>query len=142
MLQERYAVVFRTGETQATGRLEIEQDRLLLSGRASDGNFELEIPFSDLVQVHVGRRPRERLNGYRTIILERATGPAVRVAPLGMALLPEITDLLALLTSRGSENLLAVRVALKPGCLGRARELLAKGPPLDPASLELSGHEV
>ena len=38
--------------------------------------------------------------------------------------------------------MLAVWVPLKPGCLGRARKLLAKGPPLDPASLELSGHEV
>jgi hypothetical protein len=142
MLHECYAVVFRTGETQATGRLEIEQDRLLLSGSTSDRTLELEIPFSDLVEVRVGRRPGERLNGYRTVILEREIGPAVRVAPLGMGVLPEITDLLASLTRRGDESVLAVCVPLKPGCLGRARGLLEKGPPLDPASLGLSGHEV
>lgn len=142
MLHERYAVVFRTGETQANGRLEIEQDRLLLSGRASDKHLEVEIPFSDLVEIHVGRRPNERLNGHRTLILQRESGPAIRVAPLGMALLPEITDLLASLTRCGNGNVLAVCVPLKQGCLARARELLRKGPPLDPASLNLSGHEV
>jgi hypothetical protein len=142
MLQERYAVVFRTGEMQATGRLEIEQDRLLLSGRGREGSLELEIPFSDLVEVRVGRRPEERLNGYRTLVLERASDPVVRVAPFGMAMLPEIADLLVSLAGRGGGSVLAVWVPLKPGCLGRARKLLAKGPPLDPASLGLSGHEV
>jgi hypothetical protein len=115
---------------------------LLLSGSASDGKLEREIPFSDLVEVRVGRGPTERLNGYRTDILERETGPVVRVAPLGMAVLSEITDLLASLTRDGYGSVLAVCVPLKPGCLGHARELLAKGPPLDPASLGLSGHEV
>jgi hypothetical protein len=141
-MQERYAVTFQTDGKHATGRLEIGQDRLLLSGHGRDGDLELEIPFSDLVEVRVGRRPDERLNGYRTFLLERATGASVRVAPLGMALLPEITDLLVSLTGRGSGNVLAVWVPLKPGCLARARELLGKGPPLDPASLGLSGHEV
>jgi hypothetical protein len=141
-MHERYAVVFRTSDGEAAGRLEIEQDRLLLRGRATDGSLELEIPFSDLVEVRVGRRPNERLNGYRTLILERATEPAVRVAPLGAGLLPEIADLVVSLAGRGSGNVLALWVPLKPGCLGRARKLLAKGPPFDPASLELSGHEV
>jgi hypothetical protein len=141
-MHERYAVVFRTGESQATGRLDIEQDRLLLSGRAADGILELEIPFSDLVEVHVGRRPNERLNGYRTLLLERATAPAVRVAPLGMAMLSEIADVLVSLTGSGGGSVLAVCVPLKPGCLSRARKLLAKGPPLEPALLGLSGHDV
>lgn len=141
-MHEEYAVVFQKAESRATGRLEIEQDRLLLSGRGTAGNLELEIPFRDLVEVRVGRSPSERLNGYRTLLLERETEPTVRVAPLGAALLPEITDLLASLTESGTESVLAVRVPLKPGCLGRARELLAKGPPLQPALLGLSGHEV
>jgi hypothetical protein len=141
-MHEQYAVVFQTGGSHATGRLDIEQDRLLLSGRATDGTFELEIPFSDLIEVRVGRRPRERLNGYQTLIIERTAKPAVRVAPLGMALMAEITDLLVSLTEAGRGDLLAIRVPLKPGCLSRARELLAKGPPLQPALLGLSGHEV
>jgi hypothetical protein len=141
-MHEGYAVVFQNAESRATGRLEIEQDRLLLSGRGKAGNLELEIPFQDLVEVRVGRRPNERLNGYRTLLLERKTEPTVRVAPLGMAPLPELSDLLSSLTESGAENVLAVRVPLKPGCLSHARKLLAKGPPLQPALLGLSGHEV
>jgi hypothetical protein len=141
-MQERYAVTFQTRAKRATGRLEVERDRLLLLGNGRDGSLELEIPFSDLVEVRVGRRPEERLNGYRTLVLERATDSVVRVAPFGMAMLPEIADLLVSLAGRGGGRELAVWVPLKPDCLGRARELLAKGPPLDPTSLGLSGHDV
>ncbi len=141
MRQGQFAVVFRDGEVETAGSLEIEPDRLLLRGRDATGNLDVEISSSDLLEVRVGSRPGERLNGYRTLILERANMPPVQVAPLGVALLPEIVDLVASLT-RGRGEVLAVAVPLKPGCLRRARELLAEGPPLDPASLGLEGHEV
>ena len=141
-MHERFAVVFRNGSAEAAGALEVEPNRLLLHGGANDARLELEIPFSDLSEVRVGRRPSERLNGYATLILERTTLPPVQVAPLGMALLSEIADLLVSLTNRATGDVLTVRVPLKHGCLGRARKLLAKGPPLDPASLGLSSHEV
>lgn len=141
-MHERFAVVFRDGGREAAGALDVEQDRLLLHGRGRDGSLELEIPFSDLNEVRVGHRPSERLNGYPTLLLERTTLPAVQVAPFGLALLPEIVALLASLSRREAGDVLAVSVALKPGCLDRARKLLAQGPPLDPASLGLSSHEV
>lgn len=141
-MQERYAVAFRAGSAAATGRLDVEPDRLLLHGVAGPDVLELEIPFAELAEIRVGRRPEERLNGYRTLVLERTNGPAVRVAPLGLAMLPEIADLLHSLTRPTEESVLAVSVQLKAGCLDRARNLLAKGPPLDPALLGLSQHEV
>ena len=141
-MHERFAVVFRNGSAEAAGALEVEPDRLLLHGGANDARLELEIPFSDLSEVRIGRRSSERLNGYATLILERTTLPPVQVAPLGMGLLSEIADLLVSLTNRATGDVLTVRVPLKHGCLGRARKLLAKGPPLDPASLGLSSHEV
>lgn len=141
-MHERFAVVFREGGRQAAGALDVEQDRLLLHGRGSEGSLELEIPFSDLNEVRVGRTASERLNGYPTLLLERTALPTVKVAPFGLALLPEIVALLASLTHPEDGDVLAVSVALKPGCLGRARKLLAQGPPLDPASLGLSSHEV
>jgi hypothetical protein len=141
-MHERYAVAFQAGSSAATGRLDVEHDRLILKGVAGPDLVELEIPFSQLTEVQVGRRPEERLNGYRTLMLKRTTGPVVRVAPLGLAMLPEIADLLQSLTRPSDESVLAVSVRLKPGCRDRARKLLAKGPPLDPASLGLSGHEV
>ena len=140
-MQERFAVVFREGTAQATGRLDVEPDRLLLQGVSAHGQLSVEIPCSELRAVRVVRSPRERLNGYRTFVLERSSGSDIQVAPLGVAFVPEIVRLLSSLTNRDSD-VLAVRVALKEGCLERARELLAKGPPLDPAALGLSGHEV
>lgn len=141
-MHERFAVVFRDGSAEAAGTLEVEEDRLVLSGRGNGGSLELEVPFRDLAAVRVGRRPGERLNGYATLLLERTDLPAVQLAPLGVALLPEIADLLVSLSRRAEARVLAVSVPLKRGCLGRARKLLAKGPPLDPASLGLSSHEV
>jgi hypothetical protein len=140
-MQERYAVVFREGTVQATGRLDVEPDRLLLQGVSAHGELTLEIPCSELREVRVVQSPRERLNGYRTLVLDRSRGQAIQVAPLGVAFVPEIVSLLSSLTNRDCDAL-AVRVVLKEGCLERARELLAKGPPLDPASLGLSSHEV
>jgi hypothetical protein len=140
-MQERFAVVFRAGAAQATGRLDVEPDRLLLRGVSPGGELMLEIPCSELREVRVAQSPGERLNGYRTLVLERGSGPAIQVAPLGVAFVPEIVSLLSSLANRDGDAL-AVRVPLKEGCLERARELLAKGPPLDPASLGLSGHEV
>jgi hypothetical protein len=140
-MQERFAVVFREGTAQAMGRLDVEPDRLLLEGVSAHGELRLEIPCSELLAVRVVQSPSERLNGHRTLVLERSRGAAIQVAPLGVAFVPEIVSLLTSLTNRDGDAL-AVRVALKDGCLGRARELLAKGPPLDPGSLGLSGHEV
>ena len=140
-MQQRFAVVFREGTAQAAGRLDVEQDRLLLQGTTAGGEVTLKIPYSELREVRVGHSARERLNGNRTFVLERTNGPAIHVAPLGVAFVPEIVSLLTSLTNRDGDAL-AVRVALKEGCLDRARELLTKGPPLDPAALGLSGHEV
>lgn len=141
-MHERFAVVFRDGSVKAAGRLEVEHDRLLLSGRGNGGSLEIEIPFSDLVEVRVERRPSERLNGYPTLVLERTQRPAVQVSPYGMTMLPEIADLLISLSQRAGGDALTVVVPLKPDCLARARRLLAQGPPLDPGSLGLSSHEV
>jgi hypothetical protein len=140
-MQERFAVVFREGAAEASGRLDVEPDRLLLQGVSARGELTLEIPCSELRAVRVVQSLSERLNGYRTLVLERSNGPAIQIAPLGVAFVPEIVSLLSSLTNPDGDAL-AVRVALKEDCLARARELLAKGPPLDPASLGLSSHDV
>jgi hypothetical protein len=141
-MHERFAVVFRAGGSSAAGVLEVEDDRLLLDGRAGSESVRLEIPFSELSEVRVGRRRGERLNGYATLVLDRGEAPAAQVAPLEMAFLPEIADLLVSLSQRTASDALAFVVPLKAGCVGRARKLLAKGPPVDPASLGLAEHEV
>jgi hypothetical protein len=141
-MHERFAVVFRVDSARATGALEVDHDRLLLRGGGAEHGLELEIPFSALVEVRIGRSPSERLNGYPTIVLERTALPAVHVAPLSPLLLHELADLLASLRDRPEGDVLVVLAPLKPGCLGHARKLLAEGPPFDPASNSLSSHEV
>jgi len=141
-MHERFAVAFRVDSARATGALEVDHDRLLLRGGGAEHDLELEIPFSALEEVRIGRSPSERLNGYPAIILERTALPAVHVAPLSALLLHELADLLASLGDRPEDDVLVVLAPLKPGCLGRARKLLAKGPPFDPASVRLSSHEV
>jgi hypothetical protein len=141
-MHERFAVAFRVDSARATGALEVEHDRLLLRGGGAERGLELEIPFAALVEVRIGRRPSERLNGYPTLVLERNTLPAEHVAPLSPLLLHELADLLSSLSDRPQGDVLVVMAPLKPGCLGRARKLLAKGPPFDPAAVRLSSHEV
>lgn len=141
-MQERFAVAFRDGSARGAGTLDVNQHGLLLHGRSSEGELSVEITFSDISEVRVGRQPTERLNGYATLLLERPGKTTVQIAPLGVALLPEITQLLFSLTHPQDGDMLVVIVPLKPGSLDRARELLAKGPPLDPASLGLRSHEV
>jgi len=141
-MHERFAVAFRIDSARATGSLEVEHDRLLLRGNGADGSLELEIPLSALVEVHICRRPSERLNGYPTLIIESTNLSAIQVAPFGMTLLPEIADLLSSLSQRPCGDVLTVYVPLKPGCRDRAARLLAEGPPFDPISLGLTSHEV
>jgi len=142
-MHERYAVVFREqGGAAAAGALEMGPDGLLLRGGAGQLPAELSVPFADIAEVRIGRRPPDRLNGYATLVLERAHMPSVQVAPLGAGLLHEIADLVSSLTVEHRGRELAVVVPLKPGCLRRARTLLEAGPPLDPAALGLTGHEV
>jgi len=142
---DRYAVVFReNGRENSAGSLELRQDELLLSGGSQDRHRDLSVPFGEVIDVHVGRKRSERLNGYPTLVVERGDAPTVLVAPLGASLLHEIADLLIELTKRRPDHAdtLTVSVPLRPGCQQQARSLLEQGPPLDPARLGLTSHQV
>ena len=141
----RYAVVFRVGASAATaGALVVEDGRLLLVGRSGEDRVELSLPYSALREVRIGRSGEERLNGHPALVLARRGGPPVRIEPLGIGLLHELADLLATLASRHADTneQMAVIVPLKTGCVERAKELVAQGPPLDPAALGLEHHQV
>jgi len=143
-MHKRYAVVFSERGKAFAGALEVGEDRLLLTGDAVGRRCDLAVPFSDLAEIRIGRGRADRLNGYPTLVLERRRMPAVQVAPLGSGLLHEIVDLLRSLAAEGGHggDVLCVVVPLKPDCLPRAASLLAAGPPLDPAALGLTSHQV
>jgi len=142
--ESRYAVVFREqGGISVPGSLELTPDRLLLSGSHAGQRIDMRISLADVIDVHVGHKPEERLNGHSTLAIERTHEPTLLIAPLGAGLLSEIADLLITLAGeRAGIDRLAVVVPLNAGCRPRAEELLAKGPPVDPASFGLTSHHV
>jgi hypothetical protein len=141
--QNRYAVVFSEGDgTPVAGSLELREERLLLTGTKADGVQVVSVS-TELTDVRIAERA-ERLNGLPTLVLSRGDLPTVQVAPYPAGLLREVLDLVALLPAApgAGTDVLAVVVPLNPGCLEQVRALLALGPPIDPASLGLTGHHV
>jgi hypothetical protein len=141
----RYAVAFRIGlGGRAAGALVIDQDRLQLEGRTADGPVKLSVPYAELLEVRIGRGPEELLNGRPALPLARQDRPPVQVVPFGFGLLHELADLLLALATERSDSgeEVAVVVPLQKGRMAQAKELVAQGPPFDPAALGLTRHEV
>ena len=64
-----YAAVWRAGDgSSSSGKLEVGADDLVLHGSGED---ELRIPFDDLSSVEIGRAADERINGDKSLVLER-----------------------------------------------------------------------
>jgi hypothetical protein len=140
----RYAVAFEVEGAPAAGALAVGEEGVRLSGRRRGEWFELSIPREDLAGVHIGRSSGERLNGYKTVVLERRDRPDVLVAPFGFGFLHEIADLLGSINaqpSRPSERLELI-VPIRRGSLLRVRQLISTGPPFAPKQLGLRRHEV
>ena len=117
---------------------------MLLEGRSDQGRVEFNIPFSEVSEVRVGRLPEDRLNGRSALLLSRAGGDLVRVAPMDFGLLNELADLLTALAGEYADphQQVVVVLPLRKGRLSRAKELVAQGPPFDPAAVGLTRHEV
>ena len=139
----RYAVAFGVDGPPAAGLLVVGDDGVLLSGSRRGERVELSVPRDQLTRVRIGRSSGERLNGYKTIVLERRTGPDILVAPFGLALLHEIADLIGALTQTlPPAERVELLVPIKRGSGAEVRRLVADGPPFDPAELGLDRHDV
>jgi hypothetical protein len=119
-----YAVVWRTGEgPTSSGRLELGNDDLVLHGSGEpDG---LRISFEELSSVEIGRGTAERINGDKSLVLQRHSCERVLIAALGgVGLLGELTDLLARLRAeRAARACVVVIVPIKRGTAEAARRL-------------------
>jgi hypothetical protein len=144
-VQERpheYAVVWRTGDgPTASGKLELGPDDIVLHGSSED---EFRIPFGELSSAEIGRAADERVNGDKSLVLERHSCERVLIAALGgVGLLGELTDLLARLRAeRAARAYVAVVVPIKRGTAAAARQLVEEGPPFDLERLGLERHHV
>jgi hypothetical protein len=144
-VKHHYAIVFAVqGDEVVAGSLRLTETGVLLSGGNGGRRSDLELGFDEIVDVRVGRVPAERLNGRSTLVLDRRGNRPVLVMPLGPGFLCEITEVLKELAAKASaiEDVLAVAASIRPGSIERARELLAEGPPIDPAALGLTGHQI
>jgi hypothetical protein len=138
-----YAVVWRTGAGPiSSGKLELGADDLVLHGsRESDA---LRIPLDQLSSAEIRRAAGERINGDKSLVLERHSCERVLVAALGgVGLLGELTELLARLRAEhAARACVAVIVPIKRGTAAAARQLVEEGPPFDLKRLGLERHHV
>jgi len=137
-----YAVVWRTGDgATSSGRLELGDDDLVLHGSGEpDG---LRIPFDELSSVEIGRGAAERINGDKSLVLERPSCERVLAAVGGVGLLGELSDLLARFRAeRAARACVAVVVPIRRGTAEAARRLVEEGPPFDVERLGLERHHV
>lgn len=91
-----YAVVWRENGQPHSGRLELGPSGLcLLRAGVCSGSKHLEIAYGDIVGVRVGRAREERLNGGRTVIIERRLGCPLTVGALnGVGVVDELITVL------------------------------------------------
>jgi hypothetical protein len=138
-----YAVVWRTGDgPTSSGSLELGEDELILHG--ASGLEGLRIPFDELSSVEIGRSAGERINGNKSLVLERPSCERVLIAALGgVGFLGEITDLVARLRAEhAARACVAVVVPIRRGTGEEARRLVEEGPPFDVEHLGLERHHV
>ena len=138
-----YAVIWRAGDgPTSSGRLELGDDDLVLHGSGEPEG--LRIGFEELSSVEIGRGAAERINGNKSVVLERYSCERVTIAALGgVGLVGELTDLLARLRAEhAARACVAVVVPIRRGTAEEARRLVEQGPPFDVEGLGLERHHV
>lgn len=139
-----YAVTWQeTGAPPKSGRLEFGLEALALEGANGGEPVRLEVPYGDVASFQPARESADRLGGRPTLVLRLRTGGTLRIASVAQS------GVVGELTHRLSERVAARRVdravlvvPLKPGTRDRVADLLAHGPPFDPAEMALDRHEV
>lgn len=125
------------------GRLAFGPRTLRLEGREPDGPVvDRQIAYEEVQGLRVSSHGPDRLDGRPTLVVDRADGPyLVTSAGMGAGIVQELVERLAdlrLATPRRA----TVVVPLKDGALDRVRELVAHGPPFDPAETSLTRHQL
>jgi hypothetical protein len=141
-VSQTYGVIWRHGhDPLARGRLELGSTTLRLIGTTMTADVAEELAYADLCGVHVGRSVAERIDGHRTLVLERTGAPPLAIAGIAEpGLVGELADRLVELQHANIRRRAAVVVPLLPGCRRAVEELLADGPPFDPATLGFEQH--
>lgn len=141
-----YAVKWREPDGQTfIGRLALGPRALRLDGRrrgAEGPAVERQFGYDELQGLRIGSRGAERLDGRPALVVERRDGAyLVADAGMGAPIVQELVDRLADLRLAAPRKATVV-VPIKEGAIDRVRELVAQGPPFDPAETPLTRHEL
>jgi len=139
-----YAVKWREPDGQTyLGRLALGARVLDLEGRQRDGPaVNRQIGYEEILSLRIGSRGADRLDGQPALVVERADGRyLVTSAGLGAGIVQEVADRLAGLRGDARRRATVV-LPLKTGALAGVRDLVAQGPPFDPARTALTEHEL
>lgn len=91
-----YAVSWKeSGGSSDSGRLVLGARTLRLEAAET-----LEVPYADVIEISIGRGPGDRIGGRTTVLVSRANGRPIWIAPVGQhAALLELHDRLRALVS-------------------------------------------
>ncbi len=139
-----YAVKWREPDGRTyLGRLALRPRTLILEGRQRDGPaVDRHFGYEEILSLRIGSRGADRLDDQPALVMERADGRyLVTSAGMGAGIVQEVADRLA--GFRGDARRRAtVVVPLKTGALAGVRDLIAEGPPFDPARTALIQHQL
>jgi hypothetical protein len=140
-----YAVKWREPDGQTfIGRLAFGPRALRLEGRrraAPGAAVNRQFGYEEL-QVRIGSGGSDRLDGRPALVVERREGAyLVADAGMGAPIVRELVDRLVDLRLAAPHKATVV-VPLKEGAIEQLRELVAQGPPFDPAETPRTRHEL
>jgi hypothetical protein len=139
-----YAVKWREPDGQTyVGCLALGPRTLRLEGRRQDGPaVDRQIGYEEVQGLRLGSHGPDRLDGRPALVVDRADGPyLVTGAGMSAGIVQELVDRLARLRLAAPQRATVV-LPLKEGAVDRVRELVAHGPPFDPAETALTRHEL
>jgi hypothetical protein len=139
-----YAVKWREPDGQTyVGRLALGPRTLRLEGRRPDGPaVDRQIGYEEVQGLRLGSHGPDRLDGRPALVVDRADGPYfVTGAGMSAGIVQELVDRLARLRLAAPQRATVV-LPLKEGAVDRVRELVAHGPPFDPAETALTRHKL
>lgn len=146
-MKASYAVTWQQGAGPVGhGKLELRADALVLEGSDCYGPQRRDIAYYDVTSAQVARTSTERLAGRQTLVVDHGTAGALRIAGVAQpGIISELAENLTALRRTGEKRYMSrvvVVVPLQQGAQDRARSLLGKGPPFDPAAAGLERHHV
>jgi hypothetical protein len=139
-----YAVKWREPDGRTyVGRLALGAHTLRFEGRGPDGPaVDRQIGYEEVRGLRLGSHGADRLDGRPALVVDRAEGPwLVTSAGMGAGIVQELVDRLAGLRLAAPRRATVV-LPLREGAVDRVRELVAQGPPFDPAETALTRHQL